>query len=274
MFNQYEFNNSTFNEIINESSTIAQDDIVYNWYWLQNANITVSFADYDNWPNIDSPTFSRPRNNGWWELSYFFRERIVTMRGTLKAASKEELNTAIDDFKRAMWENQKNLDIKVNWTIRRAVASVINFDTMFQRENYHITYVPFELQFRVLSPFFAEITRNIQSFTSLTANLTEEIYNSWSAKSNPVTILTFSAATSVTEISFAIWTKSITINETINVNDVVKIDTEEKTVTINDVVKDYTWVFPELEVWNNSYTITIDWTKTYDITTYFYNKYI
>jgi len=274
MFNQYQYNNSVFNQVINVTNTIPQDDIVYNNYWLQNSTVVTSFADYDNWPSIQNDFFNRPRTDWGWELNYFFRERVITLKWTIKSTTSESLIQEIDRFKKALWVNQQNLDIKINWVIRRAKASVINFDTLFRKENYHITFIPFEVQFRVIKPFFAEITRQIQSFTWLTADLTEEMINGWSITTNPVVLITFTAATSVTQISFTANSKTITISETINTNDVVKIDCDAKTVTINDVTKDYSWVFPEFVVWWNSYTIDIDGTFTYDITTYFFNQYI
>ena len=274
MFNQYQFNNSVFNQVINTTNTIPQDDIVYNGYGLQNATVVTSFADFENWPSIQNDTFNRPRTDGGGELNYFFRDRIVTLRGTIKVSTAEELVNEMDRFKTAMWVNQQNLDIKFNWVIRRAKASVINFDTMFTKEHFNITFVPFEVQFKVISPFFAEITRKIQSFTWLTANLTEEMVNEWSTKTNPITIITFIAATSVTQIDFAANWKTITISETISASDVVEIDTDNKTVKINGTTKDYSWIFPEFNVWSNSYTVTINGTKTYDITTYFFNQYI
>ena len=69
----------------------------------------------------------------------------------------------------------------------------------------------------------------------------------------------------VTSVAFQINDSPITVNETINDNDVLIIDGENKTVQINWVDVDYDGIFPFLWITQNIVTFTIPWTFEVDI---------
>jgi hypothetical protein len=275
MFNNFLFNWWTFNQIdILWNANFPQDSIVYNGYWLQNANIIVSNLSYDNWHSINSETFNNPLTDLGWELNYFFRDKTITLNWFMKSDTAENLNISIDTLKKVLWENNKDLDIKVNWTIRRAKASCINIDSLFERQNYNITFIWFSITFRVVSEFFKELQRQTQSLLWQTATFTEEITNRWTVRTNPVFSILLNSVTSVTSISIAMWSNTITMLDTYSASDVIQIDCQNKTVKINSVEVDYTWTFPVLEVWVNSYTFTINWTKNFDLNLSYFNNYL
>ena len=95
----------------------------------------------------------------------------------MKSDSRENLETAIDDLKRALGRSERDLDIKVNGNIRRAKASCINLDSLFDRKHYNITFIPFTIEFRIISEFAREIKRVTQTFSNLIGDITEEIIN-------------------------------------------------------------------------------------------------
>ena len=273
------FNNSKFNDIqFNWNKwfwlTPNQDEIVYNWFWMQNNYVVSSYVDIDNWPELDNITYNNPRSHWWGQLNYLFRKKIVTIKWILNWDNAQDLNERIDLFKKALWENEKTLDIKVNWDIRRTTASVVNFSSMFSREWFMITYIPFEVQFEVLNPFFEWLVRQVQLFTNRTSNLEEEAYNYGSAPVNPTVSLNFNTANTVNEIKFISWKNTITINETINTNDSVIIDCENKEVKINWFLVDYEWTFPQFKVSANSYSVEVNGTFDIDMNIYFYNNYL
>lgn len=274
MFNVNLFNQVPFNYISLLSATTPQWDIVYNDYNLQNWSIIISSTSFDNWNSISSDTYSNPLTDLWWELNYFFREKIVRFTWSIKADTAELFNNKIDEFKKILWQNNKNLDIKVNWTIRRAKASCINLNSMFERKHYNITWMPFVLEFRVVAGFFKELTKQSQGFIWLTAWFIEEITNRGSIRTNPTLNILINSTTWSDEIVFWIWEDEITINESLNDSDIILIDCEEKTVKINNIEVDYTGVFPILEVWVNSYTIAINWTVNYNTTLSYFNNFI
>jgi hypothetical protein len=58
-------------------------------------------------------------------------------------------------------------------------------------------------------------------------------------------------------------------------SDVVIFNSEDLTVKVNGSEVDYTWTFPDFEVWANSYTIDITWTSfTADFSVYIFKNYL
>jgi len=273
MYNKNEYNLSPYNIEWGWITTTSQDDIVFNGLSLQNENFTITNSSFDNSHLIENEIFNRPLTDWVWELNFFFREKIVKFTWKISTENAEELNNEIDRIKKIVLQNNKNLDIKVNWIIRRAKATCINWEELFFREFYNITFLPIELHFRVLE-FFKETWKQINLLSAQTIWFTEELYNNWSAKANPLITITFNSVTSVSEIIFTNAGNNITINETILVSDVVQIDVEEKQVLINDIEVDYSWTFPRLDPWFNSYQIEIDWTKNFDFNLSYFNTYL
>jgi len=275
MFNSFLFNTKPFNYIATSNVfIIIQDDITYNEYWLQNSNIITSVVDFDNWHFISSEIYSNPLNDLWWELNYFFKEKVISLTWVIKMNNAEDLNNKIDELKKILWQNNKNIDIKVNWTIRRAKASCINIDSLFNRQHYNITWLDFNIKFRLVSWFLTELTKQNQSFVWLTSWITEEITNRWSVKTNPEINILLNSISWTNILVFSIWEREITINYTFINWDNIKIDCKEKIVTINWINVDYLWIFPILEVWINSYTINLNWIFDFNITLSYFNNYL
>jgi hypothetical protein len=122
------------------------------------------------------------------------------MNGYITADTSEDLYNEIDRFKRILLQNNKNLDIKVNGTIRRAKASLLNADTLFNREYYNVTFIPFTLSFRALNKF-KEIKSQSNTITSQTGDFNEVEYNFGSAKAQPKCIFVFNSTSSTDTIS-------------------------------------------------------------------------
>lgn len=274
MFNNYTFNEATFNQVPKLPTTAPQDSIVYNWFWLSNENFVISNHDFDNWHAVDSKIYNNPVDNLWGELNYYVRGKIITLVWVLKADTAEELNTLIDTTKKVLLQNNKDLDIKVNWTIRRAKASCINLDSIFTKQHFNITFVPFVIQFRVISQFFSELTSQSVTLLWKTAWFTEEVVNYWTVNVEPRFIFVFNSATSVTQLSVTVWDNVIKINETISSSDTIIIDCKQKTITINSSEVDYDWTFPNLAPWSNNYNVAVNWTKNFDLTITYFNNYL
>lgn len=274
MFNFNQFNLAIFNSIPEVATTTPQDDIVYGGYSLKNARMTISKIGYDNGHSVDAPIYSNPLTDLWGELSYYFRQKIVVIQGNLKADNRELLEIAIDDMKRALGRSNMDLDIKVNGNIRRAKASCVNLDSLFSREHYHITFIPFTIQFRIVSEFSKELARQTQSFNGLTAGITEEIVNIGTVRTSPVISMVFNSASGTNNITFAIADRIITVSETIASSDVLQIDCDNKVVTLNSVEIDFSGTFPILEVGTNSYTITKNWTVNYNLSISYFNNFL
>lgn len=273
MYNLYTYNSVTYNKITETVITPPQWEVVFGGYSLKNENISLSKISYDNGHSIQSDTYDNPLTDLGGQLNYYFRQKVITLVGVLKASNREELENSIDDMKRALWRPSMNLDIKVNGVIRRAKASCVNIDRLFNREFYHLTFIPFTIEFRIVSEFSKELQRNNQNFTNLTANLTEEVTNAWTVRTNPILSILLNSTTA-TDITFSIWDNTLTVSDTFSASDVINIDCEAKTVSINSIDVDFSWTFPILEVWTNSYTVSINGTNDYNTNISYFNNYL
>jgi hypothetical protein len=66
---------------------------------LQNINIVTNFKNDQDFPIIDLQTWQNPIVDGGGVLNRRFVSKDITLRGTLKSNTENELNTLIDTFK-------------------------------------------------------------------------------------------------------------------------------------------------------------------------------
>ena len=263
MFNAWLFNWQYFNQSQQVALEVVEGEISYNGYVLHETDeITASFSSQWNGPRVEKQIYNIPSYDWLVLTSYLFRERIVIIKWSIKKASAQELIDEMEQMKKLLCQPGKTLQVYIWSEPRQATAHLINPDDLFQREHYNITWQPFTAIFEVVDPFWQEITTNSKTYWALTTTLVEEVLNLGSAKTDPKLTLAFSAASSVTSINFTMWNRSIVITRTINAGDIVIIDCVNKQVTYNAVQIDFDGMFPECDVWNNPYSVTITWTYT------------
>lgn len=265
MFNNQQFNQLTFNSAMPTVLEVLDWEIVYNGYVLHETDdIRASFSGQWNWPKVKAETFDIPWSDWIVLTNYKFRERVLPIRWTISKATELELVEEMENMKRFLCEPNQTLQVYIGWEPRRATAFLINPDDLFERQHYNIDRQPFTAIFQITDPFWEEVGTNSVTYESLTSTLQEEVVNSWTTKTKPILILSFETA-AVTEIEFTMWSKTITITRSITDSTIVIVDwTSTRPVTVNDVPVDFDWSIPDIEIWNNPYTVTITW--TFDVT--------
>jgi len=238
-------------------TTTIQEDIVYNGFWLQNNYIVTSTNNENNL--IDFESFDNPFNNWRGFLSYFQRGKTISFNVTIKWDNQEDFNNRLDELRKALFQSNKNLDVKVNWEVRRIKASCISNPKNFN--HFNINFLKTTIEFETLEPFFYELGYQSTNFQNKTTSFIEEISNEWSAEADLLFHFIFKTA-NVSEVEVSLWENTITINETIVDWDVLVIDWENKTVKLNNIEVDYLWSFPVL--WVNINLINFDITGTFD----------
>ena len=202
------------------------------------------------------------------------RAKTVTLEWTLKGNSKEDLENRMKIMLGNLAKPNQRLQVLTAGTFQRANAYCVNLWQVFaRREHYHNTFVPFVVVFQINSPFWESIQLNAITY-NITSALQEEIINTGTARANPIITLSFSSATSVTEISIDFWDYNLIITKNIVANDILRIDSDDKTVLLNWVEIDYTWQLPLLETWSNPFTISPNWTYDCDVSINYRNKFI
>lgn len=265
MFNENLFNTVTFNVWSPFAFDSITDDIIFNWFGFQNANVVTSFKDDQNFAWIELNTFQNPIVDGGWVLNRRFTQRDITLKWVLKTTTASEMETLIDYFKLKTSAVEGYLDIKVDWIYRRTKASCVKSD-IFKRSNHDITRCPFEITFRTVDPFFYLRTKTTYIEASVSSDINIDIQYPWNAKAYPKLYFFFWPSVSwTTAISVEANGSKIEISETISNGDLLIIDCLEKTVTVNWTWIEYSWSFPYMENWSNVFDININWTFTCDI---------
>lgn len=235
--------------------------------------MSLNFADINNGAQVEASTYNKPDIDGKGLNSYFLRAKTVTLNGTMKASSKQELETMMNTMLGQLAKPNQTLQVINAGNYYRATAYCTNLGDIFKREHFHNTFVPFSVVFEVLSPFWESAILNSITYT-VTAPLIEEIVNTGSAKANPIITMSFTSATSVTSIDLTFGAYSLNISHAISTSDIVRVNSETKEVLLNGTAIDYTGRIPIFELGSNTFTIEPNGTYNADISISYRDKFI
>lgn len=271
MFNTFQYNTKMFNGLGVLTPEGATDDIVFNDYSLQNADVVTQILLQDSTPDRDFGTAAVPRGDGQIITGDFWRRKTVKLKGVIHKTTNALLEAELDAMKKALAVAEAVLDIKIAGVTRRYLATMTSGNDIFgDRKGYHVTFCPFNVEFVSVEPFGKSVSYNSSGFLATSVLiLNEEVTNNGTIHAKPVVILNLTAASGVTAISFKNNTtgEEIKVTMSLNAGDYLKFDSEQMQVTVNGTVEDYTGSFPVLATGANSFTITVTGTScTYDLT--------
>lgn len=203
-----------------------------------------------------------PRGDGLYQTGDYFRELVIEATGIARADTAAGLDALLDTIRKNLRGSRRNLDtIDANGKVKRFVATVDSFEDLFaNREHFHITFCPWIVRFKCRIPFGKS-----RDYTTVTNTITasptnESITNTGTTKAQPVFILIFNTATSITATAVENTTTGEQIQYTgaLAVGDLLEFDSENKTVKKNGTEVDYSGAFPSLETDTNviRYTVT------------------
>jgi len=249
------------------------DDIIFDGFWLQNEFIITNKIDFRNMPKTDLLSYTNPKNDWWWVLDRFFKNRTIQIEWVILWTDPDDLETRIDSIKKALSVKTWYLSMKIKWKYRRILATLTNQD-IFDRKHYDLTRAPFRFTFTAMQPFRSEKDWIARTFYSITTDINEDIINEGSQYSEPIINILVRSATSVSELINTIWSNSLTINETLSPWDIFEINCIDKVVSLNGNSIDFSWRFPVFESWANIYSMDSNWTFEYDIAILFPKNYL
>lgn len=268
------YNTANYNTVLYgggfQAGVSSGDSIVFNDFGLQNSSIVSRYAKHEAAPERQFIEFNVPRSDGMNLQDVFNRRKMIQIKGNLKKDTNAELLDAMDEMKKFMRGINKILKITEGSLIRRYVATLQNPQNLFiRRDHYHITWVPFEMTFKCLTPFGLSENRKIYTNLSITSSpFTKELVHDGSADGARLqTIIQFNAADTVSKVSWENTTNDdkIEITRTFNAGDILIIDGETGLVTVNSVEVNRDGFPPTLNVDSNSFILTITSTS-HDVT--------
>lgn len=274
MPNFWRFNQTLFNAWSVVQGARGKDSLIFNWFWLQNDYFITTKVNVWNMPNINLLTYTNPKSDWGGLLDRFYKQRNINVEGHIIGNSLEHTQQLIDNLKTALSEKQGYLDFQMpDWVYRRILCTLTNAD-IINRESYDIEHASYKLTFRAENPFWSEIAWSSSLFEQVNDEINETIYNEWSEYSNPIINIVVYTATSCNEVVITIWENTLTINQTLNIWDVLNINTDEKMITLNDNSIDFSWKFPKLEAWTNTFTLQANWTYLFDVSVLYPKNYL
>jgi len=273
MTNIANFNNVLFNGWRKVTAWAGVDDIVFNWFWLQNSNYMITEINVWNMPKINLLTYDNPKNDWWGVLDRFYKQRTISMSGRVKWSDSDDIEDKIDNLKKALSVKTWYLDFKVKWVYRRILCSLTNSD-IIDRKHYDIDHWKFKLTFTALEPFWSEKTWSTATFVWVNDEINEDINNEWSEYSNPIINILVNSASSMTQIKVKIWDNQIVIDKAINTADIIEINTATKEVLINEQSVDFSWKFPRLASGVNWLNVVANGTFDLDIAILYPKNYL
>lgn len=268
------FNSKQFNVgMLNGGETIAEvfstDRVVFEGFSISDG-ATMLMTDFKfSGPSRDLVGGKVPRGDGEYLTASYFREFVIEASGIVTKSTAALLDAYLDTIKRSLRTQEGNLDITdSNSTVKRFIATVDNFDDMFAgRQGHDVTKCPWTIRFRCKTPFGRSRTYN-STFLSFTTSPTNQVItHSGTIHAQPVVILNFIAASSVTVVNVkrvdadGATLEEIEYSGSVAANDTVIFDSEEKTVTKNATEVNYTGSFPTLDCGSNIIKITITGTS-------------
>ena len=275
MLNTKQFNLIKFNEWKVWITWFITWEIVF-WDFIlhKTNNISLNYTNINSWPSVEDNTYNKPDINWVWLNSYFLRAKTINLNWILKWNNKEDLEKGMINMIWKLAEVNKFLQIITWWIILRARAYCKNLDNIFNnRQYFHNTFVPFNITFQINSPFWEGVLLNSITY-NINSALLEEIQNLWNAEAEPIINITFNSASWVDEIWLEFNNKNIIIQKNISVNDIIKIDSEQKNIFLNWDEIDYLGELPTLKVWSNPFVISINWTFNADVSIIYRDKFI
>ena len=235
-------------------------NITFDGFDLQNDIYTTTNVNYRHLAEKVIDTKPRPRTGGFDVVDSYYTQKVITLRGWIRADSEGALRTARDNLFKALRGAEKNLDIDYGTEVLRYKATVSRIDV--PEESFHINRLPFTIEFLAL-PWATKTTSSQDSKSITSSPYSNSIDVGGTFGPFPVLKWTVSGTpgAAITKIKF----ENTTTGDWIEVDDLnlaadgdyLEIDCENMTVKENATSKDFDGVFPEFEPGTNNYTVTI-----------------
>lgn len=245
-----------------ESLSVPTDEIWYNYYGLQNANILTEFVKVSA-PDLALNQRGFPRADGVYQETAYYRVNRIKLSGTIHGADRAALETLADNMRKYLSEFGGTLRIYWAGAARYyddCYATNLNV-LLDSRDFYHVDWCPWSVEFVSQHPFARSLDRTILDAPyAITTSPTNFIVdNAGNATTDP--IITVGLVTVGTLSAFTIENTqngdSITISGSFSDGDTIEIDGENKTVKKNGTAIDYSGVIPRAVPGSNIFEMTL-----------------
>jgi len=275
MFNTQAFNTVPFNTADPYLSAVVSV-ASYNDYSFNSSLFRISWLpNIEDLPVIKYNDYDIAEAHGQGLYSYYFARKVIKISGIIKGDSVSALEDNITSLKAALSQHNKTLKYqRADGNLLETTASCTGIK--FNREFYNLTFLPVEIEFTTLEPFFYWTLQQQASFEDKNSDFTGSVaYTTGSFNAFPIILISFGSVSGTSSVEIELNGTTITVNETISSSDSLLINCKTRDVSINsNSWVDYEGTFPELSIGVNSLDVTIDWTWEADIYVLWNNTYV
>lgn len=230
--------------------------ITFNSFNLTGEYIVTKINKSDA-PTRDVFTESLAFQDGFEFMNDFWKQRTITIEGTIDATSQAHLDTLKDTIKQNLSGSNKNLDVDHGGGTRRYKATLE--ELTLPEDHYNITHIPFVARF-TCKPFGYDTTTTSFTASNVTASsYTDTMTVSGTYRPLPIITITFDSVDTATKIEFTNTTTgdAISISSAFSASDVIIINTETQKATLNGANVDFEGPIPLFETGSNSIQIDV-----------------
>lgn len=221
---------------------------------LMNDPFIVDEITNDDVPNRQVFLSSLARQRGGNLLNTEYNPKAFKMSGHIVGATASDLDDHKDEFRELLSRAEKNLDISYGAGTRRYIATATKI-TM-PGKYYHLTYIPFEVEFIVPSGIGTDITETTATTTGVATLIAQDTLSILgSVRPKVKTTLNITAASGITGVSFLCNGDKITLTNAVVAGDAIVIDENALKITLNGVNQPYIGIFPQFGLGANVYSI-------------------
>lgn len=240
--------------------------IQFDSYDLQDANIVSSRGQHTQYPDRQIDILRKSRDNDFVMLGNYFILKRIIVEGTIKETTADLLRDKIDDMKKNLTGQDKNLDIDYGSGTRRYLATVESLD--IDEQYYNKTFVKYRVVFlcHAFGRGTTEITRSLTNITGATTD--SEATIDGTAVNLPIVRITVNSETDMRLIRFTNTTTDefIEVETTYSAGDVLNINCQDKEVLLNDNSIDFIGIFPTFIAGVNGWKVEVSDTGAFQLT--------
>lgn len=244
-----------------------------------NVGILTNSIEHTNLPDKLAELFAKADANGSVIPAINYPSKRISIAGSIKGSTQDDLDSRIDTFKGYFTGKDKNLDIDYAGSTRRYIATV---NTISIQRKQKALFATFAIEFICTNPFGLDTSDtnliNQANYTSATYTATPTIGGT-APFQLPVFTITIDALTGAgdyVQISNDETNQDIMVYGVgLTAGDVIVIDCVNREVTLNGTDIDYYGTFLEFEPGASSITYTDGFTtRTVDILATYAKRYI
>jgi hypothetical protein len=240
---------------------MSATNITFDSFSIQNSTYKTENIQYRHLAAKTIDSKPEPRRGGFTVVDTMYTQKEISINGWILADTTAALRTAVDNLKKALVPQEKDLDIDYGSGTIRYVATVSAMDV--NEEHHNITRIPFEITFLAM-PWGTDTGSTTDSKTISSSPYNNSINITGSYGPFPVLKWTVSGtpSTEISKIKF----ENTTTDTYIEVSGLslsadgnyLEIDIKNMTATEGASTNvDFSGVFPKFNTSTNSYSTTV-----------------